>query len=135
MPYLLDTNTCVEYLRNRNQLVVQRLRATPPDQVRLCSVVLGELHYGAHRSARPADNLALIATFVAPFSCLSFDAAAAEEFGRVRTSLAAAGFPIGPYDLQIAAIALVNRCTLVTHNTTEFGRVPGLQLEDWQATP
>ena len=53
-------------------------------------------------------------------------------FGEVRESLASAGTPIGPYDLQIAAIALANDLTLVTHNTREFSRVNGLQLEDWQ---
>jgi tRNA(fMet)-specific endonuclease VapC len=46
--------------------------------------------------------------------------------------LAALGTPIGPYDVQIAAIALVNNLILVTHNTGEFGRVNGLQIEDWE---
>jgi predicted nucleic acid-binding protein len=45
---------------------------------------------------------------------------------------ASAGQMIGSYDVQIAAIALANNCALVTHNTTEFSRVPGLKLEDWQ---
>jgi tRNA(fMet)-specific endonuclease VapC len=42
------------------------------------------------------------------------------------------GTPIGSYDLLIAAIALVNDLTLVTHNTREFERVEGLQIEDWE---
>ena len=53
----------------------------------------------------------------------------------IRAQLAAQGTPIGPYDLQIASIALANRLTLVTHNTSEFSRVPGLALEDWEVTP
>ena len=53
-------------------------------------------------------------------------------FGQIRASLASAGTPIGAYDLQIAAIALVNNLILVTHNTREFERVSGLQLEDWE---
>ena len=60
------------------------------------------------------------------------DDRAAEEYGKVRALLAALGTPIGPNDLLIAAIALANQMTLVTHNTAEFSRVPGLALEDWQ---
>ena len=63
---------------------------------------------------------------------LPFDDRAAEEYGKVRSHLAVLGTPIGPNDLMIAAIALANHMTLVTHNTAEFSRVPGLTLEDWQ---
>ncbi|MEK8016923.1 MAG: hypothetical protein VSS75_008650 [Candidatus Parabeggiatoa sp.] len=49
-----------------------------------------------------------------------------------RAQLAAKGTPIGPYDLQIAAIALVNDLILVTHNTREFSRIEGLVIEDWE---
>ena len=63
---------------------------------------------------------------------LPFDDRAAEEYGKVRAHLAALGTPIGPNNLMIAAIALANQMTLVSHNTTEFSRVPGLAVEDWQ---
>lgn len=61
-----------------------------------------------------------------------FDDLAAERYGELRAHLDAAGTPIGPNDLMIASIALANSLTLVTHNTGEFSRVPGLRLEDWQ---
>ncbi len=54
------------------------------------------------------------------------------RFGEIRAHLSRQGMPIGPYDLQIAAIARANEFTLVTHNTREFSRVPGLILEDWE---
>nr|HMN28999.1 VapC toxin family PIN domain ribonuclease [Caldilineaceae bacterium] len=60
------------------------------------------------------------------------DDAAAAIAGSLRAELARQGAPIGPYDLQIAAIALANDCTLVTHNLREFGRLPNLLLEDWE---
>ena len=53
-------------------------------------------------------------------------------FGQLRATLEAAGTPIGPYDMQIAAIALVHGLIVVTHNTREFGRVQNLQIEDWE---
>ncbi len=64
--------------------------------------------------------------------CLNFDDAAADYFVSVRRHLESLGTPIGPYDTQIAAIPLANGCALVTHNTSEFGRVPGPVIEDWQ---
>jgi tRNA(fMet)-specific endonuclease VapC len=65
---------------------------------------------------------------------MSVDDTAAKIFGAIRADLARKGTPIGPYDLQIAAIALANRLTLVTHNTREFGRIAELNLEDWESS-
>ena len=130
--FLLDTNVCVQYLRGKNVLVRQRLAARPTLEVRLCSVVLSELYVGMLRSAQPAKNRAEVDQFAAPFASLPFDDAAADVYARIRHHLESQGTLIGPYDLQIAAIALANGCTVVTHNTTEFGRVPGLILTDWE---
>ena len=94
----------------------------------------GRLFYGAMHgvAAHQAANLALIARLRQQFVSLTFDDQAAEQYGKVRANLAALGISIGPNDLMIAAIALANQMTLVTHNTTEFSRVAGLTLEDWQ---
>jgi tRNA(fMet)-specific endonuclease VapC len=114
MAYLLDTNAWVAHLRQKHPRVTQEIIRVGPADIRLCTVVLAELIYGAYRSG-PSHE------------------AAAGEWGRVRHHLAAQGTPIGPNDLLIAAIALAHGLTLVTHNTAEFGRVPGLAIEDWQA--
>jgi tRNA(fMet)-specific endonuclease VapC len=108
--------------------------ASGPKNIFLCSVVLGELSDGAIRSgpANEAKNRALIAQLRSQFTSLPFDDRAAEEYGRIRAHLLLQGTPIGPNDMLIAAIALANGLTLVTHNTKEFSRVPGLMLEDWQ---
>lgn len=135
MSHLLDTNSVIDHLRRGPASnVTARLVAAPPGSVYLCSVVLAELYYGAVRSsaARQAANLTLVAQLRRQFVSLPFDELAAEEYGKVRAHLATVGTPIGPNDLMIAAIALVNRMTLVTHNTAEFSRVPGLSLDDWQ---
>src|SRR5262249_44657288 len=98
------------------------MAAGPPGSVYLCSIVLAELYYGAMHSGlvHQAANLALIEKLRQDFVSLPFDDEAAEEYGKVREHLAALGTPIGPNDLMIAAIALVNRMTLITHNTSEF---------------
>ena len=135
MSHLLDTNSFIDHLRRGPaSKVTARLASAPPGSVYLCSVVLAELFYGAVHSgaAHQAANLVLIANLRQQFVSLPFDDRAAEEYGKVRAHLAALGTPIGPNDLMIAAIALAERMTLVTHNTTEFSRIPGLTLEDWQ---
>jgi len=131
--YLLDTNTCIELLRlGGSSPVAAHLAAAAPDDVSLCSVVVAELLFGALRSNSPASSLATVRMFASGFSSLPFDDLAAEKYAEIRADLAAIGTPIGANDLLIAATALVNHLTLVTHNTREFGRVVGLPIEDWQ---
>ncbi|MGB3309369.1 MAG: type II toxin-antitoxin system VapC family toxin [Nodosilinea sp.] len=132
MRYLLDTNVCVMYLNGRSASVRDRLLATPVEEIAVCSVVKAELFYGACRSNNPKRTLERQQAFLARFVSLPFEDEAALLAGRIRANLASAGTPIGSYDLQIAAIALTNNLTLVTHNTREFERVDRLQIEDWE---
>ena len=132
MKYLLDTNVCISYLNNVESLVLTRMQMLKPSEILLCSVVEAELYYGVMKSATPSKNLTRLTPFLNQFVSLPFDSKAARKFGHIRADLAKAGTPIGPYDFQIAAIALVNRLILVTHNTREFSRIAGLQLEDWE---
>lgn len=132
MIYLLDTNACIVYLNRRESGVRQRLETLSPDDVTVCSIVKAELFYGAMRSNNPERTLAMQQAFLNRFVSLPFDDQAALIYSRIRAQLATLGIPIGPYDLQIAAIALVNNLILVTHNTREFSRVDGLRLEDWE---
>lgn len=134
MTHLLDTNAWAVYLRGKNARMTARIQAHRPDDLVLGSVVLGELYYGAYHSgaAHVAHNLVLLHQLLTTFPVVPFDRAAAEEYGKVRESLSARGLLIGPNDLLIAATALAHGLILVTHNTTEFSRVPGLKLGDWQ---
>lgn len=134
MTYLLDTNAWVGWLRQNQPHLIRRIQQATPTDLFLCSVVIGELVYGAERSGptHRSGNLALLGRLRAMYTSLVLDDKSAEIYGGIRADLAARGLLIGPYDMQIAAIALANGCTLVTHNTNEFSRVPGLLLEDWQ---
>lgn len=134
MIYLLDSNACIGWLRQSQPKLIARIKQEVPSNIVICSVVVGELIYGTERSlpAHQANNRARVQQLRSQFMSLSFDDSAAEEYGKVRAHLAARGAQIGPNDLMIAAITLANRFTLVTHNTSEFRRVPGLLIEDWQ---
>lgn len=132
MIYLLDSNVCIHLLNGRHLTLIQRFRQYDSGQTVLCSMVKAELLRGALRSQRVELNLERLAVFFAPLKSLPFDDKAAEHFARIGAELMKRGTPIGPNDLVIAATALAQQVTLVTHNTAEFSRVPGLRLEDWE---
>jgi len=131
MIYLLDTNVCIAAMRG-NATVVQRLRSVVPDDCGLSTVSLYELRSGVERCKDPVAEGQKVQAFVEVLHLLPFDAAAASAAARVRWHLEKQGKPIGPYDLMLAGQALSLDVTLVTHNTGEFQRVPGLRLADWQ---
>jgi tRNA(fMet)-specific endonuclease VapC len=131
--YLLDTNVCIGFLTGRAPAVLERLASLSPSDIAVCSVVKAELFYGAERTSDPAKTLAGQHAFLDQFASLSFDDRAASVAGAIRAKLARGGTPIGPYDLQIASIALVNGLTLVTRNVREFKRVEGLSIENWES--
>lgn len=133
MTYLLDTNVWVALLRNTSPAVATRFKEEAlTGRIRSCSIVLAELRHGASRSAKPVENRLEVDGLLAPFPCLSFNEDASDRYATTRHKLVSIGRMIGPLDLLIAAIALANDCTLVTHNTSEFGSVPDLIFEDWE---
>ena len=134
MKYLPDTNTCIGWLRQNQAQIVARIQAHAQTDVVLCSVVVGELLLGVERSdpVHRANTGVRVEQLRQQFTSLPFDDAAAEQYGRIRADLTGRGLLIGGNDMLIAAIALTNGCTLVTHNTAEFSRVAGRVIEDWQ---
>ena len=133
MKYLLDTNACIRILNGTSPRVVDQLERLNPADVAISAVVKAELAFGARRSRHVAANLRLVDAFVEPFVCLPFDGRAADVYGSIRADLEREGRPIGPNDLLIAATALAYSLTLVTHNVSEFNRVPGLSVVDWES--
>lgn len=134
MTWLLDTNVCIRIINGRSTVARQRLLSHPAGEIIVCSIVRAELFYGASKSQTPDATRRKQELFLKPFTSLPFDDVAATTYGKVRADLELAGTPIGPLDLQIAAIALAHQLTLVTHNMREFSRIPQLQLEDWETT-
>ncbi len=131
MRYLLDTNICIYIIKRSPPLVRERFARLRVGDVGISSITYCELEYGVARSTRPEANRAALAEFLAPLEILDFPAAAALPFGAVRAHLEAAGSPIGNYDLLIAVHAMQTGLTLVTNNTREFARIPGLHVENW----
>lgn len=127
---LLDTNICIYIINMRPPEVLARFREYRLGEIGICSVVAAELAYGVAKS-RSARNRSALEMFLAPLEVLPFDQAAVWAYGDLRASLEREGQPIGALDTMIAAHALSVDAPLVTHNTREFARVPGLRLENW----
>ncbi len=130
MKYLLDTNTCIAFLKS-NQAATTKIRSIGIEKLLLCSVVKVELWFSACKSERIAANQNVLNEFFMQFSSIPFDDKAIGHYGEIRALLTKIGKPIGANDLLIAAIAKANQLTLVTHNTKAFIRAPDLLLDDW----
>lgn len=129
MKFLLDANAVIGLLGGNAGLLAEARRQAPRD-IGIPAVAMHELFYGAYKSRRQAQNLALLDGL--QLEVLEFDKEDARLAGEVRAALAEAGTPIGPYDVLIAGQARARDLVLVTHNVGEFARVSGLRVEDWQ---
>lgn len=130
--FLLDTNVCIRFLERRTESLREKFLSVPQSRKALCSVVAAELLFGAAKSQRKEETMAILMPFIQRYRCVDFDLNAAHHFAEIRAELQTQGRPIGPYDLQIAAIARANGMTLVTNNLSEFQRVPKLLVADWE---
>ena len=131
MIYFLDTNICIYFLKGLYPAIRTRMLARRPAEIAIPAIVKAELPYGAYKSQRREENEQAIARFLLPFAVAHFGDAEAEEYAGIRATLEQAGTPIGPNDMIIAATVRANAGVLVTHNISEFSRVPDLVTEDW----
>ncbi len=125
---ILDTDHCVAALRQKLDF---RAHISPSEVVGVTVISVAELIHGAHRSAKPVENLAAVDVLLTGLVILPFDEVSARNFGQLKASLQTSGILIEDLDLQIASIVLHHSGTLVTHNTKHFRRINGLALEDW----
>jgi len=132
MKWMLDTNICIDIIRERPQAVLDRFSDHAIGEIGISMVTLAELEYGVSASSRPGKNRDALDQFVWPLEVAAFDREATVAYGRLRATLEKKGQMIGSMDLLIAAHAVSLNVRLVTHNSREFGRVPGLKIEDWQ---
>ena len=133
MHYMLDTNTLIYVLnaRPQHQAVLDQFNQHDARNLCLSSITLAELRFGVEQSQRRDSTQGKLNRVIAALSVAPFEERAARAYGSVRAQLQADGTPIGPLDTLIAGHALSLDMTLVTNNTREFSRVPGLRFENW----
>ncbi|MGB8839793.1 MAG: type II toxin-antitoxin system VapC family toxin [Aliidongia sp.] len=129
MKFLLDSNAVIALMKG-NPGFLGWLKQHQPQDFGIPAIVVHELFYGAYKGLRIAQNVARVEAL--QFQTVDFDREDARQAGEIRAKLAAAGTSIGPYDVLIAGQALARALTLITHNTREFQKVPGLLIEDWE---
>jgi len=128
--FVVDTNSLIYFFKGQGR-VSERLLDTPPSEIGVPSIVLYELEVGIAKSSAPKKRQKQLGELVEIVDLLPFGEAEARAAATLRAKLEKRGKPIGPMDTLIAGTAIANRAVLVTHNTREFGRVPGLEVIDW----
>lgn len=130
MRYMLDTDICIYTINERPARVLRAFQQFQHVGLGISSVTAAELYFGVARTGSQR-NLDALRRFLATLEVAPFDHTAAEVSGSLRAWLASQGTPIGPYDTLIAAHAHTLGAILVSNNTREFERVPGLKVENW----
>jgi tRNA(fMet)-specific endonuclease VapC len=130
LQYMLDTSICINVIRNYPPELRERFNGLA-EELCMSSVTLGELHYGAEKSARRDENLHAIEQFTARLEVLAFAEKAAAHYGQIRAQLERAGRPAGTYDMMIGGHARSEGLVLVTNNLREFEPMDGLRIENW----
>jgi tRNA(fMet)-specific endonuclease VapC len=128
--YMLDTNICIYVIKNYPEKLRERFERLA-EQLCISSITLAELHYGAEKSMRRPENLEAIAQFSARLDVLSFSPKAAAHYGQIRAEFERLGRPAGGHDMLIGAHARSEGLTVVTNNSREFERMPGIRVENW----
>lgn len=132
--YMLDTNICSFIMREQPEAVLKRLEQTVLRNHRIVvsAITYAEMRFCAVGKKASPRHAKLVDAFCARLDAvLAWDRAAVDATTEIKVALAAAGTPIGPNDTAIAGHAIAAGAILVTNNTREFARVPGLELEDW----
>jgi len=130
LKYLLDTDTLI-YVYKRAGRCLERLSRHSDADIALSTVNLFELEFGMAKSANRIPMDRYVAGICSRYTVLDFDRAASRHAGTVRAHLQMQGTPVGPYDVQVAGVALAHNLTVITRNVREFSRVPDLRVENW----
>ena len=128
--WLLDTNILSDLVRHPQGAIAERIARVGEDAICTSIIVAAELRYGATKSGSKnlVDHVDLL---LAALEILPLEPPADQEYAKLRYHLIRKGITIGPNDMLIAAHALATGLTVVTANTREFTRVPGLKVENW----
>ena len=133
MKYLLDTCVISDMVRGELH-TLKKIKSIRPENLYYSSITLMEILFGLKKNPTKAKKIwPILDEFFEKTTLIEFDSKKAELAASIRFQLQAKGKPIGPYDLLIAATALTYGYCMVTANTDEFSRVPGLKLLNWRA--
>lgn len=131
--YMLDTDTCAFLLRRTSDALLERIQAVPLAQQAISVVTYAELLYGVQVSSKKKANHEAVEALVRHIQVLQWSQDAARHYAEIRADLKKKGSMIGANDLMIAAHARSLAAVVVTNNTKDFGRIKGLEVENWMS--
>jgi len=131
MKLSLDTNILVAILRGKEPELHQRFLSNPPMNYAVSEIVRAELMHGVEMSHQPVANREKVEALLEPLERVPFAGRASDVYGEIKAILQRKGMGIGSNDLLIAASAVSEGHRVITRNTKEFSRVPGLEWEEW----
>jgi tRNA(fMet)-specific endonuclease VapC len=130
MSYLLDTNICIHFIRNKDLTLKRRIQSVR-SSVFLSSITVAELWYGVFRSSKIHENAQNLQIFLSKFEILPFGSDSAWIYGQLLAAARETGNNIGTNDLLIASQAIESESIVVTNNEKEFSRIKDLKIENW----
>jgi tRNA(fMet)-specific endonuclease VapC len=130
MTYLLDTDTCIYWIKNINS-VRNKIQQIGWEQICICNITVAELYFGAYNSQRVVENLTRAENFIRDVEVIAVDNQAVKKFGELKAELRKTGQPVADFDLLIASVSLTRNYILVTNNTRHYSRISELKLENW----
>ena len=130
---MLDTDTCIFLLRGGVKKLEARVQSVPLQQQVMSAVTFAELAYGvqAASTAKRKQNQITLDSLVLHLAVLDWPQDAAKHYAVIRADLKKRGAQLGAADLMIAAHAQAIDAIVVTNNVKDFGRVKGLEIENW----
>ena len=131
--YLLDTNMCIYLMKNQPEEIARRFAQCYVGDVVMSSITYAELAYGVAVSANPEREKINLASLIEDIQVIPFDSAAGEAYGPIR--LATLEAKKDALDKLIAAHAVSLNAIVVTNNTKDFAKYPGLVVENWIESP
>ncbi len=130
---MLDTDTCIFLMRGQSPALASKVQSVPLQQQVMSAMTFAELTYGVQASAaaKRKQNQAVLDSFALYLAVLDWPQDAAKHYAEIRADLKKRGAQLGSADLMIAAHARAMGAILVTNNVKDFGRIKGLEVENW----
>jgi tRNA(fMet)-specific endonuclease VapC len=131
--YMLDTDICIFLMRGERPELIARVQAVPLQQQGMSAMTFAELTNGVRASAaaKRKQNQVVLDSLALHLTVIDWPKEASQQYAEIRADLKKRGAQLGAADLMIAAHAKLLGATLVTNNVKDFGRVRGLQVENW----
>ena len=130
MKYLLDTDTCIFWLRGRAS-VRNKLSAVGVEEIGISVITLAELRYGASSTSNRSTHHQNIDHLISGLAVVGVSEEVTRTFGDIKAELRERNELIEDFDLLIASIAVTHGLVLVTNNVKHFERISNLSLENW----